>query len=299
MKRTDQPPAESVKRVTYLSILLNFILSATKAMLGFLGGSSAVIADAVHSLSDLVSDLAVLIGVRLWVRPADAGHPYGHQKIEALVSGIIGLMLLFSGVQFLRRTYEVLVEPRGAKMTLVAALGPLITIVIKEVLYHRTMYIGKRTNSAALKSNAWHHRSDAFSSIPVLLVVLFGVLYPQVSHYADALGTFVVAVIIINVSVKIIKEAVDELLDGNAEPGVESMIRQVALGCPGVEGIHSIRCMRVGSTIRTDFHIMISQGMDLTEAHEIGTMVRTELQRSDGRFADIMIQVEPSELCKT
>lgn len=296
---SEHNPGESVRNITYLSILLNFLLAIVKALLGFLGGSSAVVADAVHSLSDLLSDLAVLIGVRFWVRPADESHPYGHQNIEALVSGGIGILLLISGLEFINRAYTVLVSPKIIEISLIAAIGPVVTIVVKELLYQRTCAIGRRENSAALISNAWHHRSDAFSSIPVLLVVCVGVLYPELARYADCLGTITVAVIIIRVSITIMKESTNQLLGGNAGQEMVNMIRDAALRCRGVEDIHRIRCIKNGSTIRTDFHLAISGRTELNQAHQIGIEVKREIQRSHARQIDILIHFDPSSVCQS
>ena len=192
---------KQVRKVTWIGLLLNLFLSALKFLAGFYGQSQALIADAVHSLSDTTSDIAVIAGSYYWSRPPDEDHPYGHLRIEALITVIIGLTLASIAIGLTYNSLITIKEFDIKRTSLIAVLGPLISIFVKEFLYRWTLVIGKRVKSKAVIANAWHHRSDALSSIPAIIAVLIAAINPEWA-YIDHIGAIIIAIFILKVSSK-------------------------------------------------------------------------------------------------
>ena len=204
-----------IRKVTWGGMAVNIILAGMKFLVGFLGGSQAVIADAVHSLSDMSTDIAVILGVRFWSAPPDEGHPYGHQRIEALVTLAIGLALLSVAAGLGYNSLATIHDDHIQRIGWVAVLGPVLSIVCKELLYQWTVRVGVQVKSTAVIANAWHHRSDALSSIPALTAVVVAALYPDWG-FVDHIGAVVIAVFVLKVSWDISVPAVQELNDSGA-----------------------------------------------------------------------------------
>ena len=177
---------KNIKLAAWVGLLCNVVLAAAKILAGWLSSSQAVLADGIHSLSDLVTDAALLIGVRFWSAPADDCHPYGHQRIEALVTSGIALILALAALEIGYGAAESLRAPVQHRPGIFALLAVCASIVIKEVLYRWTLGVARKTRSQALQANAWHHRTDALSSIPATLAVVLSMLWPQLDFVTDA-----------------------------------------------------------------------------------------------------------------
>lgn len=287
----------AVRRVTLGGMAVNLALSALKAAIGWLAGSQALLADAVHSVSDLVTDFAVLLGVRYWTAPADEEHPYGHGKIQAVVAAAIGLALAAVAIGIGRTASLRLLDVAGggefAAPGAVAFWVAVISIVAKEAVYRRTLAVARRYRSPALEANAWHHRSDAISSVPVALALAAAYFVPSIA-WADAVGALVVALFILKAAWKIVRHAVEELTDTEM-PGKSAEVARIALSVEGVKGCHHVRTRRYGSVFNADLHVQVARDLTIVEGHAIGHKVRDAIRSSGIGVVDAVVHVEPDK----
>lgn len=284
-----------VRTVGWVGLVVNLLLAAAKAAAGVLGHSQAVLADAVHSLSDTVTDVAVILGVRFWSAPADENHPHGHGRIETLITVIIGLAVggvaLGMGIEAVRglRSHSTALP---STIALVAALG---SILVKEVLYRWTAMVGREVRSPALVANAWHHRSDAISSVPAAAAVAVSLIAPQWA-VVDRVGAVIVCLLILQVAWRILRPALDQLVDAGAPADDRLRIESLALEVDGVEAAHAVRTRYVGASLAVDLHVEVDGGLSVAEGHQIALAVRRRLVRDGPNVADALVQIEPYRL---
>lgn len=270
------------------------MLSALKFLLGTLGRSHAVVADAVHSLSDMGTDLLILLGARYWSAPADERHPYGHQRMETVVTLCISLLLAGVAVGLgWDAIGRVGGEPQCPPL-LIALLGPLGSIIAKEILFRRTRAVGKRIHSSALIANAWHHRSDALSSLPALIAVAAASANPKWA-FLDPIGALVVAILILKVAWDIASPALSELMDHGASAEDLKEMEELARSVPGVCSIHRLRTRRVGSGWFLDLHVLVDGDLPVRQGHDIATQVQHKLLEDGPSVADVIVHMEPDE----
>ena len=281
-----------VRRVTWIGLLVNLVLAALKAAAGYWGGSRALVADAVHSLSDVSTDVAVIVGSNYWSRPPDDEHPHGHHRIEPLVAIGIGALLALTGVGL---GYEALVTLQSMEhdaLGVPALYGALISILTKEGLYWWTRRVNREVRSSALKANAWHHRSDALSSIPVAAAVGLSLLYPSLA-FLDSVGAVIVSVFILVAAYSIIKPEVNKLIDGGA-PGEEvERIKELAAGIEGVCGVHAVRTRYKGSGLAVDLHVTVSPEWTVRRGHRVSEEVRLLLLEQGPDVVEVVVHLEP------
>jgi len=294
----ESPSAEEkvqvVRRITFAGLLADVAIAVAKAVAGVLFSSQALVADAVHSASDLVTDLAVVFSVRYWVAPADENHPYGHGKIEALVTLFISVALAFAAWELARNAVAALL--RGETEALpgaVALVVALASIVLKEILFVLTRSAARRAKSTALEANAWHHRSDALSSIPVAAAVAVVWMFPSL-WWVDAVGALIVSVFIVHVAWKLARPALQEMTDAQIEDKAAA-VAAVAAGVPGVRGVHKARARRYGSMFQADIHVQVDGALSVVEGHEIGHAVKEAVVAAGLDVDDVVVHVEPSE----
>ncbi|MBI9107532.1 MAG: cation transporter [Spirochaetales bacterium] len=285
--------SDAIKKVTVLGIVMNIIFCVIKAIVGWIGNSQAVIADAIHSLSDLVTDFAVLIGVRYWDREPDATHTYGHRKIESFVTFGIGLVLGIIGIRLFMNAVQNLSVPAEYQTRMIAAVGPFLSIIGKEALYRITIKTGKKTKSSALIANAWHHRSDAISSIPALLAVVLCSIFPNI-YYVDSIGAMIVSVFILKVSFDIIKPAFGEMIDRSADRFLMDSIREGVLSLEEVQSTHKLRSRGTSGAIFIDLHIQVDENLSIKDGHMISGKVKNKILSLDNRIIDVLIHLEPA-----
>ena len=218
-----------VRRVTWVGLAWNVALTLGKFAGGVLGGSQALVADAIHSASDFVTDIAVIVGSHFWNMPPDAEHPYGHRRFETLVTMGIGISVAAVGVGLGYGAIMSLLSGEGKHPELLAAIMALASIVVKEILFHYTRAEGRKIRSQALEANAWHHRSDAFSSIPVLIAVVISLVFPQL-WFADAVGALIVAFFVLRSAYEIASPGAKQLVDQGADEKVAKKLLEIALG---------------------------------------------------------------------
>ncbi len=283
-----------VRRVTLIGLVINLALSALKFAAGILGNSQAVVADAVHSLSDTATDIAVLVGVKFWSKPPDECHPHGHRRIEFLVTISIGLLLaaVALGLSYnaLLSLHEVQNGPPGA----IAFFAAVLSIFIKELLYRWTISVGREIKSTALIANAWHHRSDGLSSIPAAVAVAGAALVPGLS-FLDHLGAIVVSIFILQVAWRIVRPSVEQLVDRGAPREICLGIEQLASATPGVLDVHAIRTRHIGSGIEVDLHVLVDPTLTVEEGHGISEEVKRRLIDYVSDVVDVVVHLEPYE----
>ena len=290
-----------IRRVTFYGMAVNILLAILKMAGGLFCRSHALVADAIHSLSDLVTDLAVVFGVRFWTAPADGDHPYGHGKIQALVTLFIALALVVvawelgtAAVSRLRVAISAGSGPSVAPVALwTAFLLAFVSIFAKEGLFRWTRRVARRQNSSALEANAWHHRSDAISSVPVAIALALSAIFPSLG-WADSAGALIVAFFILKVSFSILRGAYEELtdadIDGKARE-VEAVVRRI----PGVKAFHQVRARRYGGAFQADLHIQVEPTLSVAEGHALGHAVKDAILSSGIDVNDVVVHVEPGE----
>ena len=280
-----------VRNVTLAGMFCNLLLAAGKFLAGIFCCSYALMADAVHSLSDLVSDLAVLIGVRYWSAPPDEEHPYGHERIETLVTLSIGIMLALAGIGIGWDSLREIRVKDGEAPGRAAFVVAVISVLLKEALYRWTLRAGRRVRSSALKANAWHHRSDALSSIPAAAAIAVASFFPEWG-FIDRIGAVIVSTFILHAAWKILRDPLFELADSSA-PQRNEEIRKIALGVPGAIGVHAVRTRSHGQGLITDLHLLVSPDLTVREGHRISTEICTRLIRSHLKIHDVVVHIEP------
>lgn len=288
------PDFQEAKQITVAGMVVNILLSAVKFTLGIMGHSQAVVADAVHSLSDMVTDLLVLFGLKFWSAPADEEHPYGHQRIETIVTLLISMLLVLVAFEIGWKAIERLGHPTESPPLAFAVLGPFISIIAKEILFRKTRAVGKRIHSSALIANAWHHRSDALSSIPALVTVGIASIGPRWA-FLDALGAVLVAGLIVKVAWDIASPALSELSERGAVDAELHEISKLAESVEGVCSIHRLRSRRLGTGWFVDLHVMVDGNLSVREGHDIATAVQRLLLINGPDVADVTVHIEPEE----
>jgi len=281
------------RRVTLVSVVWNLILTVAQIIIGFVGHSQALIADGLHTLSDLITDFMVLFALKHGKKAADEEHPYGHARIETAVTMILGIILVAVGAGIAisagmrLSSAQTFVIPSA--MTLWIAV---ITLGAKEGLYRYTMVTADRFDSNMLRANAWHHRSDALSS----LIVAAGIGGSLLGFgYLDSVAALIVALMVVKVGGELAWQSLRELVDtGLAAEDLES-IRQVILTISGVKALHLLRTRRVGEQALADVHIIVDDHLSVSEGHQISEMVRARLIREIAPLADVMVHIDTEE----
>ncbi len=289
---------KEIYAVTLTGSAVNAILILLKFIAGFLGRSSALVADAVHSLSDFISDVIVLVFVKIAGKPKDKGHDYGHGKFETLATMIIGILLvivgiglMINGIEAVRRSFGGDALPRPTTLALVVAL---VSIVSKEWLYRYTIKRGKKLDSQAVEANAWHHRSDAVSSLGTLVGIAGAMFLGDSWRVLDPIAAIVVSVFIVKSGYDIIKPCISELLEASLPEDKEKEIVDLVKGIPGIVHVHNLRTRRIGNGIAVDLHAKMDGNMTLSEAHEKATAAENAIRRVFGDNSIINIHMEPS-----
>ena len=280
--------------VTWLGLVVNALLSLGKILTGLLFGSQAIFADGLHSSSDLVTDVAVLAGLRVSDKPADPEHPYGHRRVSTLVAMFVGAMLLAAAGWIAYSAIESLHHPidRDVDPTWPLAMA-VLSIPAKEILYQLTRRVGRAVGDASLVANAWHHRTDAFSSVAAaagLAAVLVG---GARWAFLDGVTAIVLAAFLSVVAVRILRDASGELIDRAPAPGSQEAIRAAVLQTPGVRSYHALRARQSGGKIAADIHVQVDADLTVWEGHEIATQVRSEIRNADPDVIEVIVHIEP------
>ena len=290
---------KGIYKVTIVGSIVNFLLLVFKFFAGIAGHSAAMLADAVHSLSDFITDIVVSVFVRIAGKPEDKGHDYGHGKYETLATAIIGLLLLCVGFGiFWNGASSIYTFLRGGQLEspgVVALVAALVSIVSKEILYQYTVIQGKKLNSQAVIANARHHRSDALSSIGTAIGIGGAILLGDHWRVLDPVAAVVVSFFIMKVSVRLLIPCVDELLEKSLPEDVEKEIEQTVLSFPGVSQPHHLRTRRIGNYYAIELHVRMDGKITLEEAHSTATAIENKLKEMFGKGTHVGIHVEPTK----
>ncbi len=280
-------------RVTYVGALVNVFLVIIKIGIGVLGQSAALIADGIHSLSDLVSDFFVIIAIKLGSREADHDHPYGHRRFETMATVLLGLGLVVVAGGIAWDATERLLDSKQLLIPDKNTLGiAIVSILANEWLFHYTKRVGELTRSKLLLANAWHHRSDAFSSV----IVVFGIAAVLMGYpFADAVAAVIVAIMIAKMGVSLVLESINELVDSSLPEDYVRDIQRAIKQTEGVQGIHLLRTRRMGEDAYIDAHIVVDSRISVSEGHMIGDVVRDNLKDNFDDVADVLVHIDPED----
>lgn len=283
--------------VTLMGSVVNIVLLVFKFMAGILGGSAAMIADAVHSLSDFMTDIVVLLFVKISSKPEDKDHDYGHGKYETLATSLIGVALLCVGLYiFYSGAYRTWAAFKGAPIEqpgIVALWAALFSIVMKEWTYRFTVKVGKEVESQAVVANAWHHRSDALSSIGTAIGIGGAIFLGEDWAVLDPIAAVVVSIFIIRTAALLVSGALDELLEKSLPDDEERQIEQIVHSEPEVSGMHNLCTRRIGNRIAIEMHLRMPGEISLNESHAHATNIERKLRNHFGERTHINIHVEP------
>jgi len=281
------------RRITIIGAVVNLALIFLKFVAGVLGQSQALIADAVHSFSDLFTDVVVLFGIRMGRKPPDARHHFGHARIETLASAIVGLALVATGVYIGIEAVMAIYHHVNYRPTMLAVAGAAVSILSKEALYHYTVAVGRRMRSQLVIANAWHHRSDAFSSVAVLI----GVGLAQVNpgwHILDAYAALLVSFFIVKVGIDIVGKTFSEFTDRAPAPEVIEEMRRCTCEVPGVLEAHDLRARISGGSYQMEIHIVVDGALSVQEGHRIAKTVEHCLLEEVEDLERVIVHVDPA-----
>ena len=286
-----------IQKVTLVGSAGNIALMIFKFIAGILGHSSAMIADAVHSLSDFVTDIIVLVFVSVSAKPQDRSHDYGHGKFETIATFFIGLALIAAAVGIIVSGVMALIDwAGGAKLKApgqLALWAALLSIVVKEVLYQYTAYKGKRLNSQAVVANAWHHRSDALSSIAAAIGIGGAILLGDRWTVLDPIASIVVGLFLVKVAVGLLRTSIGELTEGSLPQETEQEIEDIITSVSEISKPHNLRTRRIGNRIAIEAHIRMDGNMPLRDVHNITSQVEQRLKERFGEETHITLHMEP------
>lgn len=294
---------KQITKAILIGSIVNLLLSVLKIFAGVFGRSGAMMADAIHSLSDLISDVVVLVFVPLSSKDRDERHKYGHGKFETLATLIVSIILIVAAVQLIAESIkDITAYLRGEILPvpgMIALWVALISIVSKELLYQYTVFIGKRTESEVCKANAWHHRSDALSSVGALLGVGGAIFLGEKWTILDPIAAFIIGIMILVVAVKMFKPPIDELMEKSLNEETESKIKNIIFSTQGVLNLHNLKTRCNGRSKIIDCHIRVERTKTIVEAHDIATAVERNLRAAFGEHTQISLHVEPEKTNKT
>ncbi|MDO9508918.1 MAG: cation diffusion facilitator family transporter [Thermovirgaceae bacterium] len=283
--------------VSWVGLWINVVLTTFKFIAGFAGNSAAMVADAVHSLSDFATDIVAVIGFRITGRPVDRSHDYGHGKFETLTTVIVGVSLLvvaagifYSGGKRVLLVLQGETIPRPGMIALIAAI---VSIVVKEWLYLYTKKEAISLSSDALMAKAWDHRSDALSSVGTLLGIGGAIFLGPSARILDPIAAMAVGAAIVKVALPITIQGVSELLEESLDPEQEQEIMEAILNVSGVEGAHHLRTRRIGANVAVEVHILVNRDLRISDAHDISTVAEDAVRVIHGEESFISVHVEP------
>jgi cation diffusion facilitator family transporter len=277
---------------TRIGLWINILLTIVKLAAGVFGHSKAMIADSLHSASDVLATGIVFIGLRISKKPADDKHPYGHGNADTIASFLVALILLLTGLYLGYSAIHVVLHRHLAKTPgLIALYAAMISIVIKEAMYQYTVRVGKRLNSQAIIANAWDHRSDAFSSIPALIGIFAARMWSKTVF--DPIAGFIIAMMIFRIALKLMHSSVDIIMDESPDSTTIQEVSEIISAVDGVMRVRDVRIHQRGPDRTVDTKIEVDGQITVNEGHGIAAEVKTALTSSDLRIVDAMVHIEP------
>lgn len=288
-----------IYKVTLAGSVGNVLLLIFKFVAAIVGHSSAMMADAVHSLSDFVTDVIVLVFVHVSAKPQDRSHDYGHGKFETFATFVIGLALIVAALGIIVSAIsKVILWAGGAELKtpgMLALWAALLSIVVKEALYHYTVIRGRALASPAMIANAWHHRSDALSSVGAAVGIGGAILLGSRWAVLDPLASIVVGLMLVRVAYKMLRASVDELTESSLPEEEEQEISAIINSVAGISEPHNLRTRRIGNRVAIEVHIRMDGDVPLTQAHDLATDVERKLKERFGQSTHVSIHMEPTK----
>ena len=278
------------KKAAWYTLIGNIVLTAAKAVIGFSSGSMVVLSDAVHSGSDALSTIFVILGLKIAQQPPDEKHPYGHSRAETIAAKLVALLLILVGADFAYSAVRAILSGNYHSPGIGALWISMVSILSKEVMYQYTIRVGKSIDSPALIADAWHHRSDALSSVAALIGVFFARIGFPVF---DPIMTIVVAGIIIRVGWDIVTSSIDELMDSQTDPETVNHIRELASSTEGVYSVRNLKVHKYGAEHHVDCTITVSPSIDVTAGHDLSHLVEEQIRKGFPSVTHVDIHVEP------
>ena len=290
---------KQIYKVTAVGSVVNILLTTFKFIAGFLGRSSAMVADAVHSLSDLLTDIIVVVFVRTASKPVDHTHEYGHGKFETLATLIVGCILILAGIGIMAAGVKDCIDffhgKIGERPRIIALIVAVLSIVLKEGVFRYTFSYGRKINSPILLTNAMHHRSDAFSSVATLIGIAGALFLGQKGIILDPLAAILVSIYICKSGYEAVKPSIDELLEKSLSQETENEIRGILRSVPGIEGVHKLKTRKIGNEIAIEAHAEMDGKISLEDAHRIATAAENKLREQFGSKTHVGIHMEPAK----
>lgn len=283
----------TIQKITWLGAFINILLAAAKILVGIIAFSQSLIADGIHSLSDLVTDAAVLIGSKFWGNEPDKKHPYGHGRIETLVSLGIGIGLAIVAIGIIRDAILSFKHPQVTPPGWIAFIVALISVASKEYIFRLTVKTGKKINSRALIANAWHHRTDALSSIPVALAVIGTHVFPTFVYF-DQIATIIVSLMLLKAAYDIAHPCISELMEEQVHVDIEGDLLKITDKYPQIVNLHDIRIRRVGTMHFIEMHMFVKGDMSVNTSHALTEEIESTLHKNNQQIADVTIHIEPA-----
>ena len=290
-------PAGKGIRSTIIGIIANLLLAVTKGLAGFFGNSYALIADAIESTSDVFSSIIVLSGLKIASKPRDANHPYGHGKAEPIAAVIVALALFGAAIVIVIQSVREVITPHHAPepFTLIVLVG---VVIIKELLYRYVFRVGIEVQSTAVMTDAWHHRSDAITSAAAFIGISIALIGGVGWESSDDIAALFASAIIAYNAYRLIKPAINEIMDAAPPPHVEENVRKVAMAIEGVAGLDKCYVRKMGLEFYIDLHVVVSGEISVTQGHWISHKVKDAILSSNPKISDVLIHIEPDDVLK-
>jgi cation diffusion facilitator family transporter len=291
-RHPDSDYQSNIRRISIIGLIGNIFLFTIKLLLGIFGRSQALTADAFHSLSDFTTDISIIFGVKLWSKPPDERHPYGHRRIETVITLIICAVLITAGLSL---GYNAILSLKGEPESpprFMALVGALVSIIAKEILFRWTLKTGKKEKSKAVIANAWHHRTDALSSLPVGIAILVTLINEELA-FLDQVTALGVSFFILYAAYKLIKPSLLEIIGTGFSEKNKKLIRSLTLSIKEVKSVHAIRSRQMGSGWFVDLHIQVDAHMTVEKGHRVAESVKNRLLKKGPDILDVVVHIEP------
>jgi cation diffusion facilitator family transporter len=283
---------QQARKVTLIGALTNLVLAILKVIFGIIGHSQALFADGIHSFSDLVTDFLVLMVSKAGSREPDIEHPYGHGRIETIATIVLAVLLLVVAFGIVLDAVHSILHLHFIRPAFFGLVVALISILANEWIFRYTLRVGKRIGSNLLNANAWHHRSDALSSLVVLVGIGGSILG---FHYWDSVAAIIVALMIVHMGLKMIWASVKELIDTGVDEAILQNILEQILNVNGVKSAHQLRTRLVGGWIFVEAHILVDSHISVSEGHYVGDQIIKSLMKDFPKISDVVIHVDPED----
>jgi len=285
---------KKIRQITWVGLVLNTALSAAKILAGIMCKSQALTADGIHSLSDAVTDVAVIAGSFFWSKPPDTNHQYGHQRLETLITFFISIVLLTAGAGIGWKAVITIRDVHATSPSAIALFIAAVSIFSKEFLYRWNIKAGKRLKSMSLIANAWHHRLDSLSSIPVFFALGGAVIFPDWT-FLDHIGAIFVSALIFHTGLKIMFQSINEFIDIGAPEKIREEIKTIVSQNSSVSRVYGIKTRYMGSSLQVGLNLVLERDIPVFKAFEISEQIRTKLLNDGPDIIDVWIQIEPEK----